>query len=95
MNWSDELNLALLREVMAANAHITPWNEAMQRFSDVTGRLKNTSNVIIPSTTDGKHRFRFRLPMEKLETGGRVAALASGGGEVNGDCEGFCEDFKR
>lgn len=84
--WNPRLNLALMREVSGAGAHIPPRNEVRQRFTDVANRLNGNADLQLPWKTDGKHcRDRFKLLMEKWELHDRDAARASGGGELFGE----------
>ncbi|PXF46216.1 hypothetical protein BWQ96_04001 [Gracilariopsis chorda] len=90
--FNDFLDLALLKEVQAANAHRPKHGSTLVCFATVAKKF-NEANMITWKTDDKHCQNRFKLFIAKFRREDREKANASGGGETYGEFEQLEQDI--
>lgn len=94
INWTENLNLSLLREFSAVGAYMPGKCEMLLKFVDVGENLNVNKHLALPWVTDARNcRQRFQLLMEKWEISDKCKAIKSGGGEQFGELQHLCVDI--
>jgi len=79
--WTDEADYLLLKEVVVAKAHMSPWGKMTERFQVVTNNFN--ANPRATFKTDHKHaKDRFQLLTKSFEALDKKRATKTGTEEV-------------
>jgi len=79
--WTDEADYLLLKEVVVAKAHMSPWGKMTERFQVVTNNFN--ANPRATFKTDHKHaKDRFQLLTKSFEALDKKCATKTGTEEV-------------